>query len=54
MEVIATGKWSKTAKQWKLILALRRLAGGTSPSALKQSEARRNKRPPSRKNPDRE
>ncbi len=41
MQVIATGKWSKAEKRWRMVVALRRPVGeaaaspGTKPAPLK-------------------
>ncbi len=45
MQVIATGKWSKAEKRWKMVVALRRWASGVSASAAKPRDPRRNVRP---------
>jgi hypothetical protein len=38
MQLIAVGKWLKTEKRWKTVVALRRTASGASRSPLSQSE----------------
>jgi hypothetical protein len=53
MQVIATGKWSKAEKRWKMVVALRRPPGSAPASALKQHEGRPGSPPRHRKNPDR-
>jgi len=42
MELIATGKWSKADKRWKMVVALRRAGDAASGSTVTKSE--RNKR----------
>jgi hypothetical protein len=53
MQVVATGKWSKAEKRWKMVVALRRPPGSTPASAMKQHEDRHSAPPRHRKNPDR-
>jgi hypothetical protein len=38
--VLATGKWSKAEKRWKMLVALRRPAANPSASASEQRQAR--------------
>jgi hypothetical protein len=53
MQLIATGKWSKAEKRWKMVVALRRPPGSAPASTVKQHEGRSSSPPRYRKNPDR-
>jgi hypothetical protein len=45
MQVMATGKWSKADKRWKMLVALRRLAGNPPAPASEPRQRRSNVRP---------
>ncbi len=45
MQVIATGKWSKAEKRWKMVVALRRPASSVPASTVKARDTRRSPRP---------
>lgn len=51
MQLMATGKWSKVEKRWKMLVALRRPAGGPPASTPEQRELRGPARRRFRKNP---
>jgi len=53
MRVIATGKWSKAEKRWKMVVALRRPPNGVPTSALEQHEGGNSSRPHYHKKSDR-
>ncbi len=46
MQIIATGKWSKAEKRWKMVVALRRPTNSLPASATKPRDARRGTRAP--------
>jgi len=52
VQLIATGKWSKVERQWKMVVALRRPASDRPRSPLRQDEHPKVLRLRPRTNPD--
>lgn len=52
MQLMATGRWSKADKRWKMLVALRRPAGAV-PASTSEPRERRGTVRPLRKSPER-
>lgn len=48
MQLLATGKWSKAEKRWKMLVALHRPTGGCAPTATARGPRDRNSAAPAR------